>query len=124
MTPADHSGPTTVEAYLASFPTEVREVLEQVRAAILRAVPGAGERISYQIPTITVDDRPLLYFAGWKRHVSLYPVPDGDTAFEDAVAPYRSDRSTLKFPLSKPVPYDLVERVAAAHLEQRASDRA
>ena len=93
----------SVEEYIGSFPAGVQAILEQVRRAILDAVPGAGETISYQIPTITLGGRPLLYFAGWKRHISVYPAPAGDEALERRLGPYRSAKSTLKFPLSQPV---------------------
>ena len=109
----------SVEEYIGSFPAGVRAVLEQVRRAILDAVPGAGETISYQIPTITLGGRPLLYFAGWRRHISLYPAPAGDEALERRLGPYRSARSTLKFPLSQPVPYDLIAQVARLRVRQR-----
>jgi len=109
----------SVEEYIGSFPADVRAILEQVRRAILDAVPGAGETVSYQIPTITLGGRPLLYFAGWKRHVSVYPAPAGDEALERRLRPYRSAKSTLKFPLSRPVPYDLIAQVAKLSLRQR-----
>jgi uncharacterized protein YdhG (YjbR/CyaY superfamily) len=109
----------SVEEYIGSFPAEVQPILERVRRAILGAVPGAGETISYGIPTITLGGRPLLYFAGWKRHISLYPAPAGDEALERRLGPYRSAKSTLKFPLSRPVPYDLIAQVAKLSLQQR-----
>jgi uncharacterized protein YdhG (YjbR/CyaY superfamily) len=109
----------SVEEYIGSFPADVQAILEQVRRAILDAVPGAGETISYQIPTITLGGRPLLYFAGWKRHISVYPAPAGDEAIERRLGPYRSAKSTLKFPLSQPVPYDLIAQVAELSLRQR-----
>ena len=108
----------SVEEYIASFPADVRAILEQVRRAILDAVPGTGETVSYQIPTITLGGRPLLYFAGWKRHVSVYPAPAGDEALERRLRPYRSAKSTLKFPLSRPVPNDLIAQVAKLSLRQ------
>jgi len=109
----------SVEEYIGSFPADVQAILEQVRRAILGAVPGAGETISYQIPTITLGGRPLLYFAGWKRHISVYPAPAGDEVLERRLGPYRSAKSTLKFPLSQPVPYDLIAQVAELSLRQR-----
>jgi uncharacterized protein YdhG (YjbR/CyaY superfamily) len=109
----------SVEEYIGSFPADVQAILEQVRRAILDAVPGAGETISYQIPTITLGGRPLLYFAGWKRHISVYPAPAGDEALERRLGPYRSAKSTLKFPLSQPVPYDFIAQVAELSLRQR-----
>jgi uncharacterized protein YdhG (YjbR/CyaY superfamily) len=109
----------SVEEYIGSFPAGVQPILEQVRRAILDAVPGAAETISYHIPTITLGGRPLLYFAGWKRHISLYPAPGGDEALERRLGAYRTAKSTLKFPLSQPVPYDLIAQVAKLSLRQR-----
>ena len=81
---------TSVEEYLASFPDEVRTVLEEIRRRVLAVVPDAGERISYGIAGMTLDDRVFLHFAGWKRHVSIYPVPDAadDPDLATALAPY------------------------------------
>jgi uncharacterized protein YdhG (YjbR/CyaY superfamily) len=104
----------SVDAYIASFPTDVQAVLQEVRQALHAAVPGADETISYDIPTLTLDGRAVVYFAGWKEHVSVYPLPEGDREFDEAVAPYRSGAATAKFPLSRPVPLELVQR--AGHL--------
>jgi len=109
----------SVDEYIGSFPAGAQAVLEQVRRAILDAVPGAGETISYQIPTITLGGRPLLYFAGWKRHISLYPAPAGDEVLERRLEPYRAEKSTLKFPLSQPVPFDLIAQVARLRVRLR-----
>ena len=101
-----------VDDYIASFPEDVQAVLEQVRDVIHQAVPGAGEKISYKIPAITLEGRYVVYFAGWKHHVSLYPVPAGDAAFQDEIAPFRVSTGTVHFPLDKPIPYDLIGRMA------------
>jgi uncharacterized protein YdhG (YjbR/CyaY superfamily) len=103
----------SVDDYIATFPAATQAVLHDVRRAMHAAVPGAGETISYDIPTLTLDGRSVVYFAGWKRHVSVYPVPAGSPRYEQRVAPYRSGASTAKFPLSKPVPYELVGEIAA-----------
>ncbi len=103
----------SVDDYIGSFSGEVRTVLERVREAVRAAVPDAGETISYHVPTVTLDGRALLHYAGWKQHVSLYPAPSGDADFERRIAPYRSGRGTLKFPLADPIPYDLIRQVAA-----------
>ena len=109
----------SVDEYIASFPADARAVLENIRRAILGAVPGAGEAISYRIAAITLDGFPVLYFAGWKRHVSVYPVPAADADLARRLEPYRSAKSTLKFPLSEPVPYELIAEIARRHVEQR-----
>ena len=95
----------TIDEYLDSFPEDVRMVLQKIRRTIHRAVPGAGETISCRIPTITIDGAAVVSFAGWQRHVARYPAPSGDGAYERAIAPYRSAKATLKFPLKDPIPY-------------------
>jgi uncharacterized protein YdhG (YjbR/CyaY superfamily) len=112
----------SVDEYIRSFPADVQAILEEVRRTIRRAVPTAQETISYQIPTVTLDGSSLLYFAGWKHHISLYPAPTGDEAFERELAPYRSAKSTLKFAVRKPIPYDLIERVVAQRVEERQTE--
>ena len=108
----------TVEDYLQSLAPEVRSAVEDVRAAIHQAAPGADEVISYNIPTLRRDGRSVVHFAGWKGHVSLYPMPDGDADLERDLAPYSSGKGTLKFPLAETIPLELVRR-AVTQLDQK-----
>ena len=100
-----------IDDYISGFPQETAAVLEELRRVVHRAVPGAQEAISYNIPTLLLDGKKVIHFAGWKRHVSVYPVPAGDEVYERRIAPYRSGQGTVKFPLDKPVPYGLVEQI-------------
>ena len=109
----------TVDEYIASFPPEVQRTLEEVRAAIRAVVPGTEERISYGIPTFALNGRYVVYFSGWKRHVSVYPIPDADPELAQAIKPFMAGKGTLKFALDKPIPIELIQRVAARLLEQR-----
>ncbi|WP_104174044.1 iron chaperone [Arthrobacter sp. Y81] len=104
---------SSIDEYIASFPAEVRGVLQEVRRSCHSAVPESGEMISYGIPTVTLDGKYVVYFAGWAHHISVYPVPAGDADFQAEIAPYRTAKGTLKFPLGKPVPYGLIEKTAA-----------
>jgi uncharacterized protein YdhG (YjbR/CyaY superfamily) len=114
---AEH--PENIDAYLAGFPDDVREILSGIRAAIRRALPDATEAISYDIPTFKLHGRNVVHFAGWKQHVSLYPIPDGDPALERELEPYRAGKGTLRFRLGEPVPYELIARIAIALAERR-----
>ena len=109
----------TVEEYIGSFPGDVQDILREVRSTIQGAVPEAGERISYGIAAFTLGGRDLVYFAGWKKHISVYPVPTEDADLTRELAPYLAARGTLKFPLGKPVPYPLIGRVAVVLARQR-----
>jgi len=107
------TGFKSVDEYIASQPEAVQDVLERVRSAIRKAVPGAEEVISYKIPTYKLQGGPVLYFAGWRQHYSLYAASDHVVAaFKDDLAPYEVNKGTIRFPLSQPVPVKLIERIA------------
>jgi uncharacterized protein YdhG (YjbR/CyaY superfamily) len=110
----------SVDEYIGSFPPDVQQVLQEVRRTIREVVPDAGEKISYQIPTITLDGKALMYFSAWKEHISLYPLPPLDDALAADTEPYRSGKGTLKFPLDKPIPYNLITRLTQAFVTARA----
>src|SRR5262245_39765399 len=108
------TGAPSVDAYLAAQPPAARGVLAKVRATLRKALPGAEEVISYQIPAYQLHDRMVLYFAGWKAHYALYPVGETLTAaFRDELAAYElSNKGTVRFPLDAPPPLALIARIA------------
>jgi uncharacterized protein YdhG (YjbR/CyaY superfamily) len=111
----------SVDEYIATHPDDVQAILERVRSAIRKAVPNAEESISYQIPAYKLDGGAVLYFAGWKRHYSLYPATDRLLeALKDDLAPYEVDKGTIRFPLSEPVPVKLIERIAKFRAKEAA----
>jgi uncharacterized protein YdhG (YjbR/CyaY superfamily) len=112
---------TSVDEYIESFPDDVRDILQKVRQTIHAVVPDAGEKISYQLPTITLDGKSLMYFSGWKEHISVYPIPPLDDALAQEITPYRSGKGTLKFPLDRPIPYELITRLTQAFVTARAT---
>ena len=104
-----------VDAYIARQPAHAQPVLQRVRRIIRKALPGAEETLSYQIPTYRLHGRYVVHFAGWKQHWSLYPVTDRvRTALGPALASYEVSKGTLRFPLADPVPARLVERIVRA----------
>jgi uncharacterized protein YdhG (YjbR/CyaY superfamily) len=114
----------SVDEYIATHPPDVQAILRRVRSILRRALPGAEEVISYQIPTYKRDGAYVVYFAGWKRHFSLYPVTERVVAaLGDELAPYELSKGTVRFPLSQPVPVKLVERIAKL-LAKEAAERA
>jgi len=99
----------------------VQAILQRVRRSIRKAVPGAEESISYQIPTYKIRCERVLYFAGWKQHYSLYPATDLLVeAFKEELAPYTISKGTIRFPLSQPVPVKLIERIAKFRAKEAA----
>jgi uncharacterized protein YdhG (YjbR/CyaY superfamily) len=103
----------SVDDFIASQPAAAQDILGRVRSAIRKAVPEAEEVISYKIPTYKLPGGPVLYFAGWKRHYSLYPVTERVvSAVQDELASYEIKKATIRFPLSEPVHVKLIARIA------------
>jgi uncharacterized protein YdhG (YjbR/CyaY superfamily) len=103
----------SVDEYIAAQPATVQDILSRVRSAIRKAIPRAEETISYKIPGYKLHNRPVLYFAGWKQHYSLYPVTERVVAaLKDDFEPYEIKKGTIRFPLSQPVPVTLIARIA------------
>jgi len=100
-----------IDEYIDRFPEDVQNVLHKIRALINEVVPDAEEKISYQIPTFTLNGSYLIYFAGFKNHVSVYPAPRGTAPFKKELAAYEGGKGTVRFPLDQPIPYGLIKRI-------------
>ena len=111
----------TVDEYVAASSDEVRELLTRVRERLRATVPDAGEAISYQMPTVTMDGTALLYYAAWKKHLGVYPVPFGDAGYEALVGPYRAAKDAVHFPYRTPFPWDVLDRIVRLAVSRRLS---
>lgn len=115
---------TSVDEYIAAQPEASRAILEQVRAAIRGAVPEAVEVISYNIPGYKIAAGPVLYFAGWRKHYSLYPATAVLVeAFAKELGAYEVEKSTLKLPWNAPAPVELIGRLAKFRATEEAARR-
>lgn len=106
----------SIDEYIAACPPDSQAYLQQIRKLIHSLVPDAKEKISYQMAAFERNGKNLIHFAGWKKHVSLYPVPAGSEAFERQIAKYAGGKGTVKFALDEPLPLKLIERVIKLHL--------
>ena len=101
-----------VDEYIAELPPEAADILERVRGAIHAGIPDGEERIRYGMPAVMLDDRYALHFAGWKKHVGLYPVPHSSEPIEAEIAPFRAAKDSVNFVYAREIPYDLITRIA------------
>jgi uncharacterized protein YdhG (YjbR/CyaY superfamily) len=114
----------TVDEYISQQPEAAQTILKRVRQAIRKALPGGEEVISYKIPAYKLHGGVVLYFAGWKKHYSLYPAGERlVAAFKDELASYEVSKGTIRFPLSEPVPLRLIERIAKFRAKEAAASR-
>ena len=110
--------PNSIDEYISGFHKDTQKILEEIRATIKKAAPDAEETISYAIPTFTLNGHYLVYFAGYKNHISLYPAPRGNEAFKKELSVYKGGKGTVQFPLDKPLPLNLIIKIVKFRIEQ------
>lgn len=106
------------DEYIATFPADIREKLQGIRAVIRNAVPDAEEAIRYGMPTFRLNGNNLVHFAAFRDHLGLFPTPSSVEKFKEDLSSYHTSKGTIRFPLDQPVPYDLVERIARFRAEE------
>ena len=115
----------SVDAYIATQPEATQSLLKRVRSIIRAAIPTAEETISYQIPAYKLPGGAVIYFAGWKQHYSIYPATDAVVAaLGPELARFKVSRGTIRFPLTEPIPEQLIEAIArlrAKEVHERAA---
>jgi uncharacterized protein YdhG (YjbR/CyaY superfamily) len=108
----------SIDEYIAGFPQETREALEEIRALIRGAAPDATETISYGIPTFDLNGRHLVHFGGFANHVGFYPVPSAMQAFDEELKPFKRGKGSVRFPLGESLPIDLIRRIVEFRVEE------
>src|SRR5689334_9946964 len=117
---ATQQTPKDIDEYIADFPKETQQVIRKIRATIKKAAPGVEEKISYKMPAFMLGGHYLVHIAAYNKHIGLYPAPDSRGEFKEAVKTYGSGRSTLKFPLDKPIPYTLITKIVKSRVKENA----
>ncbi|MBC3881871.1 DUF1801 domain-containing protein [Undibacterium sp. LX40W] len=116
---------TTHEEYIASMPLDVQKILFEVQARVEQVLPEAERCISYGMPAYRMrgdggTGKVFFYFAGFKKHLGVYPPVNQDSRLIAELAPYRNEKGNLAFPLKDPIPFDLIRRVALALAKEYA----
>ena len=108
---------TTIDEYIAGFPKNVRDILEELRRVIRKEAPQAEEAIRYGIPTFRLHGN-LVHFAAFTHHIGFYPTPSAISAFSRELSAYEQAKGTVRFPIDKPLPYDLVRKIVKYRVEE------
>jgi uncharacterized protein YdhG (YjbR/CyaY superfamily) len=114
--------PQSVDDYIAGFPADIQEILQHIRSIIIESAPEAEETISYQMPTYRLHGN-LVHFAAFKNHIGLYPAPAGVEAFQVELAPFHYGKGSIRFPLDKPIPYDLIKRIVEFRVKENLAGK-
>ena len=110
--------PKDIDGYIAGFSSDVQKILQKIRATIRKAAPDGVEAVSYQIPTFKVGGKNLIHFAAFEHHIGLYPAPRGVLEFEQELSAYKGGKGTVQFPLTAPIPYELISRIVKFRQKQ------
>src|SRR5512133_3487833 len=106
-----------IDEYIATFPEDVRDMLQTLRQLIKEMAPMAEEAIKYQMPTFVLNGN-LVHFAAFKNHIGFYPVPSGIEKFKEELSVYKGAKGSVQFPLNQPIPYDLIRRIVEFRVEE------
>ena len=100
----------SIDDYIATFPQDIQNILQELRATIKAAAPDAEEKISYQMPTFFLNGN-LVHFAAFKKHIGFYPTPSGIEAFQKELSVYDGAKGSVQFPIDEPMPLKLISRI-------------
>lgn len=112
-----------IDAFIAKYPKDVQMILNKIRETIRNAAPGAEETINYGIPTFILNGN-LVHFSAFKTHIGFYPMPSGIEKFKKELSKYEGAKGSVKFPLDKPIPYVLIEKIVKFRVKENLAKSA
>jgi uncharacterized protein YdhG (YjbR/CyaY superfamily) len=112
----------TIDEYISSFPDEIQKILQKLRQVIHEAAPEAEEVISYSMPAFK-QNGVLVYYAAFKNHIGFFPTSSGVAAFQKELAAYNTSKGTVRFPLDKPIPFELVTKIVKFRVQENLSKK-
>ena len=107
-----------IDQYISTFDSDIHEILKKIRALIKKTAPEAIENMAYGMPAYKTFGKPLIYFAGFKKHIGLYATPSGHEAFAKELSSYKQGKGSVQFPLDKPIPFELIQQIVAFRVEE------
>jgi len=109
--------PVNTDAYISGFPKETQKLLKLMRATIKKAAPMASEKISYGIPTFTLNGN-LVHFAAYEKHIGFYPGAKAITVFKKEISAYKWAKGSVQFPLDEPLPLKLITKIVKFRVQE------
>lgn len=111
-----------IDSFIAQYPKDVQAILEKIRKIIKEASPEAEEVIAYGIPTFRLNGKNLVHFSAFKNHIGFFPTPSAISAFKKDLEKYKTAKGSVQFPLSAPIPYDLIKKIVVYRVKNDHSD--
>lgn len=111
----------SIDEYIGTFPDDIQSRLESMRQIIKSVIPGAIETISYQIPTFKINNKNIVHFSAYKKHIGLYPGSSAIEHFKEELSQYKWSKGTVQFPLDNPIPSELVKKIVIFRARENQS---
>lgn len=111
----------SIDEYIGTFPDDIQSRLESMRQIIKSVIPGAIETISYQIPTFKINNKNIVHFSAYKKHIGLYPGPSAIEHFKEELSQYKWSKGAVQFPLDNPIPTELVKKIVIFRARENQS---
>ncbi|WP_075351475.1 iron chaperone [Algoriphagus marinus] len=108
---------SSVAEYFSWQTETIQEKLQSIRETIAAVVPEAKEVISYHMPAFKTSEV-LVYYAAMKKHIGFYPHSEAIIVFKKELAPYKTSKGAIQFPLDQPIPLDLIRDITIFRREQ------
>ena len=107
----------TLDEYISVLPANTKAIFNELRKIIKQAAPQAEELISYNMPAFKLHGG-LVYYAAWKGRIGFYPgTPQIEAAFKKEISEYECSKGTIKFPLNRSIPYDLISKMVKLRVQ-------
>lgn len=113
----------TVDEYIANFSGDVQKRLQQMRQTIWENAPTAVESMAYGMPAYKLNNKPLVYFGGYEQHIGFYATPTGHAQFAEQLSKYKQGKGSVQFPLSEPLPIDLIEDIVKFRVQENTVNK-
>ena len=111
----------SIDEYIGTFPDDIQSRLESMRQIIKSVIPSAIETISYQIPTFKINNKNIVHFSAYKKHIGLYPGPSAIEHFKEELSQYKWSKGAVQFPLDNPIPSELVKKIVIFRARENQS---
>lgn len=112
---------TSIDQYILSSPKEVQPILKKLRDTFKQVIPKADKVISYNIPCFKIDRKYVVYFAGYSKHFSVYPIPKNIIGMKVDIQKHQAGKGTLHFDIEKPLPIDFIKKVVKQLAKEAAA---
>jgi len=97
---------------------EISGYLNDLYQFLFELVPNSTECISYGMPCLKLNNKPVVYFAGYKSHIGFYPTTKPIEHFKDQLVCYKTSKGAIQFKINEQLPFSLIDEMIKFNLNR------